>query len=239
MKTPAATSQTAVVSRVDHLVVAAASLEQGVQWCEATLGITPGPGGEHPLMGTHNRLLSVASMTYPAAYLEIIAINSGAICARKTGARRWFDLDDTVLQASVAARGPHLVHFVASTASALAGAKALTRLGLDRGELLEASRQTPQGLLSWKITVREDGQRLFYGALPTLIEWGEVHPVNSMADSDVRLISLQATHARPAALQAAYEAIGLVKVELIQGRPQLAATLETPRGMVTLESQGI
>jgi hypothetical protein len=39
-------------------VVVAASLEQGVQWCERVLGITPGPGGEHALMGTHNRLFS-------------------------------------------------------------------------------------------------------------------------------------------------------------------------------------
>lgn len=28
---------------LDHLVVAAASLAQGVQWCETTLGVTPGP----------------------------------------------------------------------------------------------------------------------------------------------------------------------------------------------------
>jgi hypothetical protein len=46
---------------VDHLVIAAASLEEGVAWCEATLGVTPGPGGEHPLMGTHNRLLRIAT----------------------------------------------------------------------------------------------------------------------------------------------------------------------------------
>ena len=239
MKIPAAALPATPVSLVDHLVVAAASLAQGVQWCEATLGITPGPGGEHPLMGTHNRLCNVASAAYPAAYLEIIAINSGAHCARKTGAKRWFDLDDQTLQAHVAARGPHLVHFVASTASAQAGAKALARLGLDRGELLQASRQTPQGLLSWKITVREDGQRLFYGALPTLIEWGEMHPCAHMPDSGVRLQSVQASHARPEALNAAYQAIGLEKVELLQGRPKLVATFATPRGVVTLESQGI
>ena len=40
MKKPAA--------RVDHLVVAAESLDQGVQWCEAMLGITPQAGGEQP-----------------------------------------------------------------------------------------------------------------------------------------------------------------------------------------------
>jgi hypothetical protein len=29
---------------VDHLIVAAASLDDGVRWCEATLGVTPGAG---------------------------------------------------------------------------------------------------------------------------------------------------------------------------------------------------
>ena len=31
--------------QLDHLVVGAASLAQGVAWCENTLGVTPGPGG--------------------------------------------------------------------------------------------------------------------------------------------------------------------------------------------------
>jgi hypothetical protein len=53
----------------------AASLAEGVAWCEATLGVTPGPGGEHPLMGTHNRLLRIATPDFPNAYFEIIAIN--------------------------------------------------------------------------------------------------------------------------------------------------------------------
>ncbi|HET6828569.1 MAG TPA: VOC family protein, partial [Ramlibacter sp.] len=60
-------------ARIDHLVVVAQTLEQGVEWCERTLGVTPGPGGKHPLMGTHNRLLRIATVDYPRAYLEIIA----------------------------------------------------------------------------------------------------------------------------------------------------------------------
>lgn len=227
-----------VSSRVDHLVVAAASLGQGVQWCEATLGITPGPGGEHPLMGTHNRLFKIASAAFPDAYLEIIAIKPDAPCTRPAGAKRWFDLDDVLLHARLLSHGPHLVHFVASTAQAQAGIKSLGQLGLDRGELLQASRPTPQGLLSWKITVRQDGQRLFYGGLPTLIEWGTVHPTASMPISGITLQSLHASHARPDALKAAHEAIGLVNVDVLQGRPNLVATLQTPRGLVTLESGG-
>jgi Glyoxalase-like domain len=228
-----------LASHIDHLVIAAASLAEGVQWCEKALGITPGPGGEHPLMGTHNRLFSIASPAFPLAYFEIIAIHSGAISARSASARRWFDLDDPELQAQLAKSGPRLVHVVARTAHADAGVRALARLGLDRGEVLPASRPTPQGLLSWKITVREDGQRLFYGTLPTLIEWGAVHPAQGMPASSVVLQSLVARHPRADTLRAAYEAIGLAGVDVMPGSPNLTATLQTPLGLVTLESKGI
>ncbi|WP_411881666.1 VOC family protein [Polaromonas sp. YR568] len=225
-------------SQVDHLVVVAASLDQGVQWCERVLGITPGPGGEHGLMGTHNRLFSVASPAFPRAYFEIIAINPAKPSPRVAPAKRWYDLDDKELQLHLANTGPQLAHFVAATNRVHGGVRALARLGLDRGEVLEASRMTPQGLLAWKITVREDGQRLFYGALPTLIQWGDIHPADGMAPSGVTLQSLHASHPRPDALRAGYEAIGLAGVGLSQGPPNLIATLQTPRGLVTLESQG-
>ena len=82
-------------NRLDHLVVAAASLEQGAAWCEATLGVVPGPGGVHATMGTHNRLLRIATEAFPDAYLEIIAIDPAAPAP---GRPRWFGLDDPVLQ---------------------------------------------------------------------------------------------------------------------------------------------
>ena len=131
-----------MTAQIDHLVIAANTLEEGVTWCESTLGITPGPGGEHPLMGTHNRLFSIATAQYPSAYLEIIAINKEAACARKQGDKRWFDLDNETLQRSLKQNGPQLVHFVASTPRALPAIEALASLGMDRGELLAASRMT-------------------------------------------------------------------------------------------------
>lgn len=226
-------------ARLDHLVIAASSLEQGVAWCEDILGITPGPGGEHPLMGTHNRLLGIGSPVFTGAYLEIIAINPAAAHMRGAGEKRWFDLDDRDLQAQLEKTGPQLIHFVANTTQAAADVKALAKLRLDRGRLLQASRMTASGLLRWKITVRDDGQRLFYGMLPTLIEWGEVHPSAGMAASGIALLSLQAHHPRPEDLRAACEAIGLASLGIHQGAPNLLATLQTPRGMVTLESRGI
>ena len=61
---------TLAAMRPDHLVVMAESLQAGVRWCEATLGVTPGAGGEHPLMGTHNRLFRIGSAPYPDVFFE-------------------------------------------------------------------------------------------------------------------------------------------------------------------------
>jgi Glyoxalase-like domain len=228
-----------VTTQIDHLVLAASTLDEGVAWCKRTLGITPGPGGEHPLMGTHNRLFSIASPAYPKAYFEIIAIDKGAACARIMGARRWFDLDNEALQLQIGQTGPQLIHFVASTPHAAPAVQVLSDLGIDRGELLSASRSTPQGLLSWQITVLHDGQRLMHGTLPTLIEWGDVHPTDNMAASGVILQSLSVSLPDVERIRAAYTAINLQGVDVAQGQPNLTATLQTPRGVVTLESKGL
>ena len=219
---------------IDHLVVAAHTLDRGVQWCEATLGVTPRAGGEHPLMGTHNRLLRIATASYPRAYLEIIAIDPAA---PPPGRRRWFDLDDPALRHAIQLQ-PRLVHFVASTADAATGLRALRRLGIERGPLVKAERPAPEGMLRWQISVRRDGQRLFYGGLPTLIQWGDMHPADAMPDSGLTLQSLHVSHPRLADLQAAHGAIGLQGVGAEQGPPNLVATLATPKGLVVLESGG-
>ena len=224
------------LARVDHLVVAAATLQQGIDWCEATLGVTPGPGGEHPLMGTHNRLLRIATVDYPRAYLEIIAIQLGREPQRS---RRWFDLDDEPLQAELARFGPRLIHYVANVTDAAAAARALERIGIDRGEPVAASRETARGLLQWQITLREDGARLFDGTLPTLIEWGGTHPAPAMPESGVTLHALVATHPQAAQLRAAAQAIALQGVAIKEGPANLCAVLDTPRGRVRLESEGL
>ena len=228
-------------ARLDHLVIAAASLDEGVAWCEATLGVTPSTGGSHPMMGTHNRLLAISSDAFPQSYVEIIAINRKATPTRAARLRRWFDFDDAVLQAGLARHGPHLIHFVARVDDARASLEALSRhhAHIDRGPLIEAARDTAAGRLEWQITVRDDGQRLFYGALPTLIQWGAVHPVESLPTSGVSLRSIHLTHPRADDLATALTAIGLVDMNVLAGAPNLVAVLDTPRGAVTLESKGL
>lgn len=225
-----------MAARIDHLVVAAASLEEGAAWCEATLGVPPGPGGEHPLMGTHNRLLRVATVDYPRAYFEIIAVQPGR---RPQCTRRWFDLDDESVGDTLKRHGPRLVHFVASVPDARSALAAWQALGLERGAPIAATRMTPRGELSWQISVRDDGQRLMQGTLPTLIEWGRVHPAAGMPESGVTLQGLTATHPQAATLRQAYEAVGLQGVAVKEGPANLCAVLDTPKGRVKLASEGL
>lgn len=222
---------------MDHLVVIADSLAQGVAWCEQTLGVTPGPGGQHALMGTHNRLLRIDGPDWPRAYLEIIAIEPGARPLREPPLRRWFDMDDAGLKGSVRSHGPRLLHWVARTDKLGKALLAAQQAGWERGEALQASRMTPQGLLAWQISVRPDGQRLLEGVLPTLIEWGAVHPADAMPASGVRLRQLQLQHPEHTRLQVWADTIGLGQVQWQSGAPALLATLDTPRGRVQLSSR--
>lgn len=228
--------------RLDHLVVLADTLVQGVTWCEAALGVTPGPGGEHALFGTHNRLLALGGAGFPLAYLEIIAINSEAARDTAPGAgarKRWFDMDDEALRARVRTRGPRLIHWVARVPDVRAAIDALATGDVDGGDVLRASRMTPAGLLEWQISVRPDGRRLMDGCLPTLIEWGAVHPAAGMPASGLALRSFTLRHPRAAELRGALQALGLDQVAVVPDAvPGIDATLATPRGPVRLSSSG-
>ena len=210
---------------VDHLVVAAATLDEGVAWCEATLGVTPGPGGRHALFGTHNRLLKIASDAYPQAYFEIIAIDPEAPVPARP---RWFGLDGLDLSA-----GPRLIHVVGRSPMLDMHRWGLITVGLKPGDPVKAGRDTPEGPLSWQILVREDGQLNCGGALPTLIQWDGRHPADAMPDSGVVLKSLS-LHGVPDRARDVLRMRG-VQVSSAAG-PALQAVLSTPRGDVTLTS---
>lgn len=222
-------------TELDHLIVMAHTLEEGADWCQATLGVTPLPGGRHERFGTHNRVLPIACNPWPQAYLEIIAIDPAA-AARPPGARRWLDMDDAALRERVRTRGPQLTHWVVAVPDLDIATTRLATLDIDRGDMLGVHRMTPTGPLRWRITVRPDGQRLMDGCLPTLIEWGAAHPISAMPASGLALRALRLTHPRAEALRAALHAIGMPRVDVSAGPACISAVLDTPRGPVTLAS---
>jgi hypothetical protein len=216
---------------LDHLVVAARSLEEGAAWCVATLGVEPDAGGRHAFMGTHNRVLSVAGAQWPKAYLELIAIDPDA---PHPGRPRWFDLDRPSLQAALAG-GPRLVHWVMRCDDIEARCRALAHAGMDPGAVQHAERPTAHDVLRWRIPVRGDGALLASGALPTPIQWDGRHPADALPERGVALLAMTLA-GLPPAVRACCDVAGMGFVE---HGPALAATLATPRGAVTLASAAV
>jgi Glyoxalase-like domain len=213
---------------LDHLVVAAASLEQGAAWCEQLLGATPAAGGKHVHMGTHNRLLAIGSAAFPMAYLEIIAHDPDAPPPTRP---RWFGLDDAHLLARLRDR-PRLLHIVARCTRLDATLAALREQGLDAGQAVAAERASPQGLYRWCIAGRADGQLLCGGALPTLIEWQGMHPSEHLPPSGVALRSLELG----GLAEPVVAALGLQGVSCASRGAGLRAAFDTPKGRVHLSS---
>jgi len=186
-----------VRTELDHLVVACAALEQGCDWVERALGVRPSGGGAHPLMGTHNRLLRLGD----GAYLEVIAPDPAA---PDPGRPRWFGLDEPGLRRSLSEEGPRLLTWLARTDDIAAAVAACP-------VLLGKPETGARGAMRWLFTLRPDGSLPEGGAMPTLIEWprGLEHPVASLPDHGLRLLSLSLFHPDPPLLRRALDAVGL------------------------------
>jgi hypothetical protein len=171
-----------VTLALDHIVVGAATLEQGRAWARDTLGVEPEAGGRHALMGTHNLVLRLDD---PARelYLEIIAIDPRA---PDPGRTRWFDLDQPAVQEALASE-PGLIAWVARSDDLDGDRERLLAAGFDPGPIHAAQRDTPTGTLRWRITIRDDGRRLAGGAIPGLIAWETPSPASSLPRSGVSL----------------------------------------------------
>ena len=214
-------------SRLDHLVIVTAVLEEGVDFCEKTFGVKMVKGGEHVRVGTHNYLLALDD----GIYLEVIAINPNA---GPLSCPRWFGMGMPE-QCKRAGQGPFLATFVARIGNIAHAVQAYPGLG--------PVRDMQRGTLEWQITIPDDGGLVEGGTMPTVIQWPEgVHPTQKLPVSGCRLERLEAFHPRPARLREAWSSIGLQENAQLSIReasngenPFLVARIATPNGIITLK----
>lgn len=201
---------------LDHVVIAAASLDEGHHFLRERLHVDMGPGGSHRRMGTHNRVMRIED----GVYLELIAVDPAAPAPDRP---RWFDLDNPWLR-RLLSNGPRVLTWVLRVDD-------LETFDYDRA-VWGASLPMQRDALRWLITVPEDGRLPGGGLLPTLMQWQCTSPVESMPDTGCRLKRLVVHHPNPSWFGSRLETIGgdrLVEVEPIQ--PEQAAielVLETP-----------
>jgi len=207
---------------LDHVIVAAAGLGDGIDYITRVTGVTPRPGGKHVTMGTHNALLRLGDRVY----LEVIAIDPDGV---KPPRPRWFDLDDAALRAELSV-GPRLIAWAVRTDDI---DSAVTRSPIALGAVLPFTR----GDYRWRLTIPDDGRRPGDGVLPALIQWDvAAHPADNLPDAGVALAGLAATHPDPDAIRGALTALGLDGLLSLtrDRRARLTAMLTTPRGPVSL-----
>ena len=199
---------------LDHIAVAAATLEEGVAHVEAALGVALAGGGNHPHMSTHNRLLGLG----PSDYLEVIAVDPDA---PQVAHPRWFRLDEF----SGAPRLSNWICRVPDLAAALAMAPKAA------GRAVDLAR----GDFRWRMGVPDDGRLPFDDSYPALIEWrGGLKPQDRLPDSGCRLARLEVAHPQAAEI-AALLPLKDPRLVFVIGQRALRATFSTPNGIRVLE----
>jgi catechol 2,3-dioxygenase-like lactoylglutathione lyase family enzyme len=193
----------------DHIAIVARNLDEGVDYVRQQLGIEMPNGGAHPIMGTHNRLLSLGE----TEFLEVIAIDPDAMSPNRA---RWFDLDRFD-------GAPRIGTWLLGTSDIK------DTFHPAHGQIIDMKR----GDLKWQISVRKDGLLSHDGAFPQIIEWPKIsHPAGQMGKCGCRLKSFEISH--PDALRIQEFLAGTLqddRISVVQGNQSFKAVLETPNGL--------
>ena len=203
--------------QIDHLVVAAPDLESAVDELEQRLGVRASPGGSHPGIATRNCLLSLSE----TAYLEVIGPDPEQ---EPPAFPRPFRIDDLT--------APRLVTWAIGESDLEERIAAARAAGYDPGEIMPLSRQSPAGLIRWRLTRREEYAA--GGLVPFLIDWGTTPSPALSAQQGCALIDLRGEHPSPSEVRRMLATLD-VAMDVTEGRaPALVATLATPRGEIEI-----
>ena len=212
-----------MTSKIDHLGLGAEDLSSATQALEFDFGVPFNVGGEHPVMGTHNRLLRLQA----DIYLEVIAANPTALPQRT----RWFSMDDPKTKLRLNKE----IHPLCWVPQVKDINQARKNCSYDPGEVINMSR----GDLEWQITVPKDGGLVEGGILPVLIQWpGGRNPADRLTPSLVQLKHLEITHPSSSKIETILQRFGSPpEINITQGNPALCFHLRTPKGSFALKSE--
>ena len=209
-------------SRIDHIVIGAADLISGTNILETKLSTKFSPGGEHHVMGTHNKLLKLQS----DIYLEVIANNPNV---DKPSRQRWFSLDESSIKDKLK-NSPRTLCWILKVDDI---ENTVKKCGYNPGEILQLSRDD----LTWKVTIPSDGKLLENGVLPVLIEWpSDQHPSKKLNNSNVSLNKFSLFHPEPNKINKIIS--NLIESDLIhisEGLPKIELNLKTQNGKVVID----
>ncbi len=209
--------------KLDHLVVVAPIIEEGLGHVYDCIGVEMMPGGQHPEMGTHNRLLRLGD----DVFLEVIAVDPTAPGPNHP---RWYGLDDDQILHTAWDSGRRLSAWVAQT-------QAMDEVLIAHGEMLGHKVQVSRGDRSWDFALRPDGMLPLGGAVPPIIDWGvRGNPAQDMPDLGLRLVAFGLEHPDPDVVHALYDSLDILDPPTVMEGKELRfwADIYTPNGIKRL-----
>jgi hypothetical protein len=202
---------------IDHLVLAAPSLDAGDRLVSETIGVSPVFGGRHEGRGTHNSLLSLGAPTY----LEVLAPDPD-----QPGTSSALLGPDELTH-------PRLLGFAVGCSDLDGAVDSLRSAGVaDVGDPFPMSRRRPDGgLLAWRLAMIAGSMG---GARPFLISWDDGGSPAHTAPVGGRLVALAAGDPDPGVHATTLDTLG-VDVELVASADVwLAAEIQTEGGAVVV-----
>jgi len=200
--------------KLDHIAIAAETLEEGRAYVESALGVDLQPGGQHGHYGTHNMLLGQED----GLYLEVIAVDPDA---PKPDYPRWFDLDRF-------SGTPRIGNWICRSDDVVATVADLPQAGTP----VALSR----GIVRWTMAVPPNGQLPYDNCFPALMQWqSSPTPPEVLPASGCRLTRLVIRHPDASQLNtdlAAYLDDPRVVYEV--GSAGIIAHFDTPSGSKVL-----
>ena len=201
--------------RLDHIVIAAQTLEQGVDYVQGILEVKLTHGGKHIKQGTHNKVLRLND-----CYLEVIAPDPDSSITPP-----WFGLGNKNVLESL--QTPRLLTWVARCDDV----HQVVKQANYPVSIQLASRDN----LRWQFSFPLDGGLMDHGLLPYLIQWETRAAFYALPETGISLIKLEGFHPEVEAINIQLQNLHLQNFPVqFAKQPKLVAYLQTPRGKKVL-----
>jgi hypothetical protein len=202
---------------IDHLVWAAADLDEGMAAVAQLLGVVPVRGGVHPGGGTRNALVSFGAR----CYLEIIAPDPAQ------------DVRDTPAEWMGKLARPGLVTWAAGVRNLESLLPKARQLGVRTSGVLAMSRKTVAGeTLRWKV-LRLSRHGLG-PVIPFFIDWLDSPHPSAGLDAACSFKGLSVAHPKAEEVRRIFEAFEIDAELAANGHVSISARVACPKGKVTL-----
>jgi hypothetical protein len=212
----------ATPAELDHVLLGARDLTEGIAFLERHTGVRAVFGGVHPNRGTQNALASLGS----AHYLEVIALDPAQAAVHLP-----------ITEALAKLSEPRLVGWAVHTHDLEGVKRKLERAGIPFEGPASGSRKRPDNrMLKWRTLMLSESAK-GDSLLPFFIEWSRdsVHPATD-APKGCRLSRFELVTPEPDALRKTLAVLSLT-VSVAKGdAPRIRATFEGPKGRLDVSS---